>query len=83
MSEEFYIIPENNHIFENCGKCLCIMCFNFYNGCRACPICYHLKGIAVKKYCCGFCPNGVDWRIRDWYRQNEVIKDSVFNTVFP
>lgn len=83
MIEEFYILAEYRQICDNCGKCLCSMCADFYVGCRACPICYYLKGNAVIKYCRSFCPNGVDWRIKDWYRQNEVIKDSVFNTVFP
>lgn len=82
MSERFYILAENRQIFDNCEKCLCAMCANFFVGCRACPICYYLKGIAVKKYCRSFCPNCVDWQIKEWYRQDRVIKDSVFNTVF-
>ncbi len=78
-----YALAEYSHIFENCAKCLCAMCADFYVGCRACPICYYMKGNAVKKSCRSFCPNGVDWQIKEWYRQDKVIKDPFFNTVFP
>ncbi len=78
-----YALAEYSHIFENCAKCLCAMSADFYVGCRACPICYYMKGNAVKKYCRSFCPNGVDWQIKEWYRQDKVIKDPFFNTVFP
>ncbi len=78
-----YALAEYSHIFENCAKCLCAMCADFYVGFRACPICYYMKGNAVKKYCRSFCPNGVDWQIKEWYRQDKVIKDPFFNTVFP
>lgn len=81
---KLYILPEYMHPFENCQKCLCAMCDEFYkSGCRACPMCYYLGGIVAVKYCRFFCPCGVDLQVKDWYRQDEVIQNPNFNTVFP
>ncbi len=73
MRDELYSLPENFHIFENCGKCLCAMCKYFYlSACRACPFCYYLKGAAVVKYCRFFVPNSADWIVQDWYELDNV-----------
>lgn len=69
MHNDLYILPESFHPFNNCQKCLCMMCADFYiGGCRACPFCYYLGGKVAVKYCRFFVPHCAPWQVKAWYR---------------
>lgn len=72
---ELYILPEYMHLFEDCGSCMCAMCFHWFQGCRACPFCFYLGGAACVKFCDDFIPAMLPWQLREWFDQDKVIVD--------
>lgn len=68
-----YIIPESLHPFENCQKCLCMMCFKWYIRCRDCYICYPFGGTFPRKFCRYFVPNVESRQVREWYDRDSVL----------
>ncbi len=73
---ELYILPEISQPYSQCASCLCAMCFHWFDRCSSCFYCLHLGADkCVVKFCRGFCPNNLNWQLREWFEQDFVIKN--------